>query len=196
VIGGIVILFTHLSPEKRGEVSGIFGNAILMAIIIAFIYAALRKKVPVFESFIEGAKEGFNTMVRIIPYLVGIIVAIGVFRNCGAMDYLVRGISWCFEQSGIDSRFCQSLPVAFMKPLSGSGTQGLAIDCMTKYGVDSFAGRLASVMYASADTTFYILALYFGSVGIKRTRYALGAGLIADFAGIIAAIFVSYLFWG
>lgn len=196
LIAGIVTLFMNLSPQTRAEVSGVFGNVILFGIIVAFICGALAKKQPVFESFIEGAKEGFNTMIRVAPYLVGIIVAIGVFRNCGAMDYLVRGITWCFEKAGIDTQFCSSLTVGFMKPLSGSGTQGLAIDNMLKYGADSFAGRLSSVMYASADTTFYILALYFGSVGIKKTRYALGAGLIADFAGILAAIFVSYLFWG
>jgi spore maturation protein SpmA len=195
-IAGIVALFMHLSPEMRSEVSGVGGNMILLGIIVAFICGALAKKQSVFESFIEGAKEGFNTMIRVVPYLVGIIVAIGVFRNCGAMDYLTQGTAWVFEKMGVDTRFVPGMPVAYMKPLSGSGTQGLAIDNMIKYGADSFVGRLSSVMYASADTTFYILALYFGSVGIKKTRYALGAGLIADFAGIVAAILISYLFWG
>lgn len=195
-IAGIVALFMNLSPSQRTEVSGIFGNVILLGIIVTFVSVAFWKKVPVFESFIEGAKDGFATVVKLMPYLVGIIVAIGVFRNCGAMDYLQQGTEWFFRTIGVDTRFVPAMPVGYMKPLSGGGTQGLAIDVMTKHGVDSFAGRLASVMYASADTTFYILALYFGSVGIKRTRYALGAGLIADLAGIVAAIFVSYLFWG
>lgn len=195
-IAGIVALFMNLSPSQRTEVSGIFGNVILLGIIVTFVSVAFWKKVPVFESFIEGAKDGFATVVKLMPYLVGIIVAIGVFRNCGAMDYLQQGTEWFFRTIGVDTRFVPAMPVGYMKPLSGGGTQGLAIDVMTKHGVDSFAGRLASVMYASADTTFYILALYFGSIGIKRTRYALGAGLIADLAGIVAAIFVSYLFWG
>lgn len=195
-IGGIIAMFLNMSPEKRAAVSGIAGNFILIGIIVAFIIAALRKKVAVYEAFIEGAKEGFSTVLKILPYLVGIIVAIGVFRNCGALDYLVKGITWCFQQTGCDTRFCESLPVAFMKPLSGGGTEGLVIDAMKIHGPDSFTGRLSSVMYASADTTFYIIALYFGSVGIKNTRYAVGSGLIADFAGIMAAIFVSYLFWG
>lgn len=195
-IGGIIAMFLNMSPATRTEVSIVSGNFILMGIVIAFICGALLKKINVFETFIEGAKEGFNTIIRILPYLVAMIVAIGIFRNCGAMDYLVQGFTWFFECLGIDTRFCTSLPVAFMKPLSGSGSESMAIVNMKAYGVDSFAGRLSSVMYASADTTFYILALYFGSVGIKKTRYALGAGLIADLAGIVAAIFVSYLFWG
>lgn len=196
LVGGIVTLFLNLSPESRSAVSAVAGNFLLMSIIIAFISAALIKKLNVFEAFIEGAKDGFNTIIKIVPYLVAMLVAIGVFRNCGAMDYFVQGLTWCFELTGMDTRFCPSLPIAFMKPLSGSGTESLVIDAMKTHGADSFVGRLASVMYASADTTFYIIALYFGSVGIKKTRYALGAGLIADLAGIVAAIFVSYLFWG
>lgn len=196
LMGGIITLFLNLSPADRSAVSGVAGNLILFGIIIAFIVAALIKKLNVFETFIEGAKEGFNTVIKIVPYLVAMIVAIGIFRNCGAMDYLVNGLTWCFEKTGMDTRFCESLPVAFMKPLSGSGTESLVVEAMRVHTPDSFTGRLSSVMYASADTTFYILALYFGSVGIKKTRYALGAGLIADFAGILAAIFVSYLFWG
>ena len=197
-IAGIVTLFMNLSPAQRTEVSGIFGNVILLGIIVAFVSVAFIRKVPVFESFIEGAKDGFSTVVKLMPYLVGIIVAIGVFRNCGAMDYLQQGTEWFFRNIGVDTRFVPAMPVGYMKPLSGGGTQGLVVDLFSDKGPgpDSFVGRLASVMYASADTTFYILALYFGSVGIKRTRYALGAGLIADLAGIVGAIFISYLFWG
>lgn len=196
LMAGIITLFLNLSPASRSAVSAVAGNFLLMGIIVAFISAALIKKLNVFEAFIEGAKDGFNTIIKIVPYLVAMLVAIGVFRNCGAMDYVVQGFTWCFQQTGIDTGFCPALPIAFMKPLSGSGTESLVIDAMKVHGADSFVGRLASVMYASADTTFYIIALYFGSVGIKKTRYALGAGLIADLAGILAAIFVSYLFWG
>jgi spore maturation protein SpmB len=198
MIAGLVALFMQLSPAARAEVSGVGGNAMLVAIIVAFIGGALLKKQNVFESFIEGAKEGFTTMIRVVPYLVAMLVAIGVFRNCGAMDYLVQGIAWCVEKMGCDTRFVPSLPIAFMKPLSGSGTQALTVEILANkaYGPDSFVGRLSSVMYASADTTFYILALYFGSVGIKKTRYAASAGLLADLAGIVTAIFVSYFFFG
>jgi spore maturation protein SpmB len=196
---GVIQAFRMMSPEIRAEVSSVGGNFILMGIIVAFLIAAVMKRVRVYDAFIEGAKDGFTTVIKIIPYLVAMIVAIGVFRNCGAMDYLVAGFTWFFEQLGMDTRFTPALPVAFMKPLSGGGTEGLVVslmDAKSSFGPDSFVGRLASVMYASADTTFYIVALYFGAVGIKNTRYAVGAGLIADLAGIVAAIFVTYLFFG
>ena len=196
---GFIFAFMQLSPEKKLEFSTIGGNIILLSIICTFLLGAAVKKINVFEAFIEGAKEGFNTVIRIVPYLVAMIVAIGVFRNCGALDYLVAGLAWFFELLGVDTRFVPALPVAFMKPLSGGGTESLTInllDAKNGYGADSFAGRLASIIYASADTTFYIVALYFGSVGIKKTRYAVSAGLIADAAGIIAAIFIAYLFFG
>lgn len=188
--------FMQLSSTAKEEISTVGGGFFILAIVCSFITAAAIKKINVFEAFIEGAKDGFATVIRIVPYLVAMIVAIGVFRNCGALDYLVQLFALLFEFMGIDTRFVPALPTAFMKPLSGGGTEGLAIDAMKTYGVDSFVGRLASVIYASADTTFYIVALYFGSVGIKKTRYAVGAGLIADLAGIVAAILVSYLFWG
>jgi spore maturation protein SpmA len=205
LVGGLTLfsaslfLFMQLSSGAKEEFATIGGNFILVSIICAFLVGAAVKKIKVFDAFIEGAKEGFTTVVRIVPYLVAMIVAIGVFRNCGALDYLVAGFAWLFELMGIDTRFVPALPVAFMKPLSGGGTESLTLnlfDPKNGYGVDTFAGRLASVIYASADTTFYIVALYFGSVGIKKTRYAVSAGLIADLAGIIAAIFISYLFWG
>lgn len=191
--------FSQLSPEAKAEVSTVGGGFFILAIICAFVTAALIKKINVFEAFIEGAKDGFSTVIRIVPYLVAMIVAIGVFRNCGALNYIVQVFTLFFEWLGIDTRFVPALPVAFMKPLSGGGTEGLAVTLMdpkTGYGPDSFVGRLASIIYASADTTFYIVALYFGSVGIKKTRYAVGAGLIADLAGVVAAILVCYLFFG
>ncbi|HTF05472.1 MAG TPA: nucleoside recognition domain-containing protein [Bacteroidia bacterium] len=198
IMAGVIRMFMIMSPEVRSDVSSIGGNFILMGIIVAFLTVAMFKRVRVYDAFIEGAKDGFTTVIKIIPYLVAMIVAIGVFRNCGAMDYLVAGCTWFFEQLGVDTRFTPALPIAFMKPLSGGGTEGLVVSILSdvKYGADSFVGRLASVMYASADTTFYIVALYFGAVGIKNTRYAVGAGLIADLAGIVAAIFVTYLFFG
>jgi spore maturation protein SpmB len=193
---GIVRFFMSLSSEERANVSSVAGNMIIFGIVVAFLVVGMIKRQNVFEGFIEGAKDGFQTAVRIIPYLVGLIVAIGMFRASGAMDYVVAGCTWFFQQLGVDTRFTPALPVAFMKPLSGGGTESLAIDLMKANGADSFVGRMASVMYASADTTFYIVALYFGSIGVKRTRYAVGAGLLVDLAGITAAILFSYLFWG
>jgi spore maturation protein SpmB len=154
------------------------------------------KKVAVFEAFIEGAKGGFETSVKIIPYLVAMLVAISVFRTCGALGYINDGVRWVFTQMHSDTRFIDAMPVAYMKPLSGSGSKAMMINTMTTFGPDSFAGRLGCIFNGSADTTFYIVALYFGSVGIKKSRYAIPAGLIADFAGIIAAILVCYLFFG
>lgn len=171
-------------------------NVMLFAIIVLFILSGVIKKINVYETFIEGAKEGFNTAVRIIPYLVAILVAVGVFRASGGMDVLIGAISWCVEACGGNSDFVGALPTALMKPLSGSGARGMMIDAMTTYGADSFAGRLACLFQGATDTTFYILAVYFGSVGIRKTRYALTCGLIADLAGILAAIAVGYIFFG
>jgi spore maturation protein SpmB len=166
-----------------------------MVIIVGFILAGMRKKVNVYDAFIEGAKEGFTTAVRIIPYLVAILVGIGVFRASGAMDMLISGIRSAVELSGLDSQFVGALPTALMKPLSGSGARGMMVDAMTTYGADSFVGRLSCVFQGSTDTTFYILAVYFGSVGIRYTRHAVGCGLLADLAGIIAAIAICYMFF-
>jgi spore maturation protein SpmA len=195
IMAGVVYFFFSLPPEEKVLFSRLSGNIILFSIVVAFISAGVYKKINVFSSFIEGAKDGFSTVIKIIPYLVAMLVGIGVFRACGAMDYLISGISHAVAYCGLNTDFTPSLPIAFMKPLSGGGTQGLTVDALKTYGVDSFVGRLYSIMYASAYTTFYIVALYFGSVGIKKTRYAVAGGLIADFAGIIAAILVAYLFF-
>ena len=195
VVALIIFGFASLGIEEKQKASTIAGNIILFGIIISFIGAGALKKINVFDAFIEGAKEGFNTVLKILPYLLAMLVAIGVFRASGAMEYLTDGLRWCFHTIGVNADFVDSLPVAMMKPLSGGGTQGLTIDAIKTFGVDSFTGRLSSIMYASADTTFYIVALYFGSVGIKNTRYAIQYGLLADLAGILAAIFVAYLFF-
>lgn len=195
-IAGIIYWFSTLPQEQIMKISTLAANIILFSVIIMFIVLALYRKVNVYESFIEGAKDGFTTAVRIIPYLIAILVAIGVFRSSGAMDFLVDGIRKVVGAVGLDTRFTDALPTAFMKPLSGSGARGLMIDAMTTYGADSFVGRLASTVQGSTDTTFYIIAVYFGSVGIKNTRHAVGCGLIADVAGITAAILLGYLFFG
>ncbi|MBI3500749.1 MAG: hypothetical protein HY063_03055 [Bacteroidetes bacterium] len=195
IMAGVVYFFYSLPPAEKTLFSGVSGNIILFSIVVAFIGAGAYKKINVFSAFIEGAKDGFSTVIKIIPYLVAMLVGISVFRACGAMDYLISGISHAIAYCGLNTDFTPSLPIAFMKPLSGGGTQGLTVDAIKTYGVDSFVGKLSSIMYASADTTFYIIALYFGSVGIKKTRYAVAGGLIADFAGVIAAILVAYLFW-
>ncbi|MDK2911026.1 MAG: hypothetical protein PWR20_2594 [Bacteroidales bacterium] len=192
---GLIYGLTRLSDEMLSTVSTALSSFILLAVIIFFFGRAFVKKINAYEEFIEGAKEGFQVAIRIIPYLVAILVGIGVFRASGAMDAFISALSWTFEQLGIDTSFTGALPVAMMKPLSGSGARGLMIEAMNHYGPDSFVGRLSCVLQGSTDTTFYILALYFGSVGIKKSRYALTAGILADFAGIVAAIFISYLFF-
>lgn len=195
IMGGIVFMFFSLPAEEKILFSKLSGNIILFSIVVTFVAAGVYKRINVFSSFIEGAKEGFSTVVKIIPYLVAMLVGISVFRNCGAMDYVINGISHVVAALGLNTDFTPSLPIAFMKPLSGGGTQGLTVDTIKLYGVDSFVGKLSSIMYASADTTFYIVALYFGSVGVKKTRYAITGGLIADFAGVIVAILIAYLFF-
>lgn len=196
IVAGLIWFFTTLPQEQLGVISAVASNVILFSIIIAFILLGVRKRINVYEAFIDGAKEGFTIAIKIIPYLVAILVAIGVFRTSGAMEYLVDGIAWCFQTLGVDTRFVDALPTAFMKPLSGSGARGMMVETMNTFGADSFAGRLASTMQGATDTTFYIIAVYFGSVGIKNTRHAVSCGLIADLAGIIAAIFMAYLFFG
>ena len=188
--------FSAMPREQMDVVSSTFANVFLCGIIACFIIAGMRKKINVYDTFIEGAKEGFQTAVRIIPYLVAILVAIGVFRASGAMDFLIDGIAWCVALVGGDTEFVGALPTALMKPLSGSGARGLMVDAMTTYGADSFVGRLACLFQGATDTTFYILAVYFGSVGIRKTRHAVTCGLLADLAGIISAIFICYLFFG
>ena len=192
----IICGFSAMPREQMDMVSSTFANVFLCGIIACFIIAGMRKKINVYETFIEGAKEGFQTAVRIIPYLVAILVAIGVFRASGAMDFLIDGIAWCVALVGGDTEFVGALPTALMKPLSGSGARGLMVDAMTTYGADSFVGRLACLFQGATDTTFYILAVYFGSVGIRKTRHAVTCGLLADLAGIVSAIFICYLFFG
>lgn len=191
VVSGIIWGFSRLDGETMNVVSTTVANVTLMTIIIAFILAGMRQKVNVYDAFIEGAKDGFSTAVRIIPYLIAILVAVGVFRASGAMDMLMDGIKGI-----VDARFVDALPTALMKPLSGSGARGMMVDAMSTYGADSFTGRLSCIFQGSTDTTFYILAVYFGSVGIRHTRHAVACGLMADLAGIIAAIVMCYFFFG
>lgn len=188
--------FGRLDKEQMNIVSTSVANILLFTIIITFILAGVRKKVNVYDAFIEGAKDGFSTAVRIIPYLVAILVGIGVFRASGAMDMLIGGIKWVVEACGGNTDFVGALPTALMKPLSGSGARGMMVDAMTTYGADSFVGRLSCIFQGSTDTTFYILAVYFGSVGVRYTRHAVACGLLADLAGVVAAIAICYMFFG
>ncbi|MBQ8064449.1 MAG: spore maturation protein [Prevotella sp.] len=195
LVAGVIWGFSRMAPETMNRVSTTVANILLMTIICAFIVAGMRKRVNVYEAFVEGAKDGFSTAVRIIPYLVAILVGIGVFRASGAMDLLIGGCRSVVEACGVDNRWVDAMPTALMKPLSGSGARGMMVDAMTNYGADSFVGRLSCIFQGSTDTTFYILAVYFGSVGIRNTRHAVSCGLLADFAGVIAAIAICYLFF-
>ena len=195
VVAAIIWGFTQMDKSQMNIVSTSVANILLMLIIVMFILAGMRKKVNVYDAFIEGAKDGFTTAVRIIPYLVAILVGIGVFRASGAMDMLVDGIKWTVAALGGNTDFVGALPTALMKPLSGSGARGMMVDAMTTYGADSFVGRLSCIFQGSTDTTFYILAVYFGSVGVRYTRHAVACGLLADLAGVIAAIAICYLFF-
>ncbi len=194
-VGALIFGLSQLNREQIGVVSLLMANITLFSIIITFIVMAVVKKVNVYESFIEGAKDGFKIAVKIIPYLVAILVAIGVFRASGGMEFLVGGIAWVVNAAGFDTEFVGALPTALMKPLSGSGARGMMIDAMKMHGADSFIGRVASTVQGSTDTTFYIIAVYFGSVGIRKTRHAVTCGLIADGVGIVAAILLGYLFF-
>ena len=194
-VAGIIWGFSRLDSTMMNLVGTNVANVLLFLIIILFMCAGVRKHVNVYDSFIEGAKEGFQTAVRIIPYLVAMLVGIGVFRASGGMDWIVNGCTWLVHALGFDAEWVGALPTALMKPLSGSGARGMMVDAMTTYGADSFVGRLACIFQGSTDTTFYILAVYFGSVGIRHTRHAVTCGLLADLAGIIAAIGICYLFF-
>ena len=196
MVSGVMWLSTQVDRETMNLWSTVLANVILFSIIIAFIWAGVRKKINVYEAFVEGAKGGFETAVRIIPYLVAILVAIGVFRASGAMDFLVDGIGKLVEMLGGNADYVAALPTAIMKPLSGSGARGMMVDAMQQYGADSFVGRLSCIFQGATDTTFYILAVYFGSVGVRNTRHAVTAGLFADLCGIIAAMAVAALFFG
>jgi spore maturation protein SpmA len=196
-IAVVIWYFTeYLNKAQISGFSAVFSNIIYLGIPVIFILGGLRKKINVFDAFVEGAKEGFEVSVKIIPYLVGLLVAVSLFRTCGALTYLGEGFKWLFGHFNMDTRFTDVLPIAFIRPLSGSGARALMLDNLKHFGADSFIGHMSSVLYGTADTTFYIIALYFGSVGIKNTRYTLSAMLIADFAGIVTAILISYLFFG
>lgn len=201
-IGGIIAAIalivwgmSSLSKEEMGVVSSVVSNVILLTVIVGFIVGAAVKKVNVYDAFIDGAKDGFNVSIKIIPFMIGILVGIGVFRASGAMDLLIDGIKWTVEAMGCDSRFVDALPTALMKPLSGSGAKAMMVETMHTFGPDSFAGRLSCMFQGAADTTFYIIALYFGLVGIKKTRYAVVAGLTADLAGVVAAVLIAMLLY-
>lgn len=194
-VAAVIWGFGRLDKEQMNVVSTSVANILLLTIIVAFILAGVRRRVNVYDAFIEGAKDGFSTAVRIIPYLVAILVGIGVFRASGAMDALIGGVKWAVGACGGDTSFVGALPTALMKPLSGSGARGMMVDAMTAYGADSFVGRLSCVFQGSTDTTFYILAVYFGSVGVRYTRHAVACGLLADLAGVAAAIAVCYMFF-
>jgi spore maturation protein SpmA len=195
LIAGVIYYFSTLEREKMQQISEFTSHFILFSLIIGMILLGLRKRNNIYEDFIEGAKEGFAVAIKIIPYLVAMLVAIGVFRTSGTLDYLVAGCAWIFEIMGVNTDFVDALPTAFMKPLSGGAARGMLIDTMDIHGADSFVGRVASVMQGSTETTFYVIAVYFGAVNIKKTRYAVTCGLIADLAGIVAAILLSYLFF-
>ncbi len=194
-VAAVIWVFGQMDKERMNLVSTLAANILLMCVIVGFVLAGIRKKVNVYEAFIEGAKDGFSTAVRIIPYLVAILVGIGVFRASGAMDAVVDGVAWLVKACGGDTEFVGALPTALMKPLSGSGARGMMVDAMATYGADSFVGRLSCIFQGSTDTTFYILAVYFGSVGVRYTRHAVACGLLADLAGVVAAICVCYLFF-
>ncbi len=202
-LGGLCLLvaciiwgFGQLDKDQMNIVSTTIANILLMTIIVSFILAGVRKKINVYDAFIEGAKDGFSTAVRIIPYLIAILVGVGVFRASGAMDMLTGGIKWCVQECGGNTDFVGAIPTALMKPLSGSGARGMMVDAMKTYGADSFVGRLSCIFQGSTDTTFYILAVYFGSVNVRYTRHAVACGLLADLAGVIAAISIAYMFFG
>ena len=195
LVSALIWCFSRMDGATVNMVSTTVANILLMGIIVAFILAGMARRVNVYDAFIDGAKEGFHTAVRIIPYLVAILVAIGVFRASGAMDYLIGGMGSLVKSLGVDSEWVGALPTALMKPLSGSGARGMMVDAMQAYGADSFVGRLSCIFQGSTDTTFYILAVYFGSVGIRHTRHAVACGLLADLAGIVAAIAIAYMFF-
>ena len=194
-IGGLVWLFNSMEQEQVSLYSTLFANTLLFTIICGFIISGMRKKINVYDAFVEGAKEGFQTAITIIPYLVAILVGIGVFRASGAMDFIIQGVRFGIASIGLNTDFVEALPTMLMKPLSGSGARGMMLDAMNTYGADSFVGRLSSIVQGSCDTTFYVVALYYGSVGIRNTRYTVQCALLADLAGAIAAIAMAYLFF-
>ncbi len=196
IIASLFFGLSNLDKEQIAIISRFAGSFIIFSLIIFFMILAIRKKINLYETFIEGAKDGFNVAVKIIPYLVAMLFAIGVFRASGTLDWITGGLGFVFALMGIDTRFVDALPTAFMKPLSGSGARGMAVEAMKHFGADSFAGRLSTIFQGSTETTFYTVAVYYGAVGVSRTRYTISAGLIADLAGVLAAIFITYMFFG
>lgn len=194
-IGGLVWMLLSLPPEQMSDISSAFGNFLLMAAIVLILLHGWRRKIAVYEEFVEGAKEGFKVAVTIIPYLVAMLTAIGALRASGALDAFAAGLRWLFASLGLDTRFVEAIPTALMKPFSGSGARAMMLETMETHGVDSLAGYMVATIQGSTETTFYVLTVYFGAVGIKRIRHALSCGLIADLAGIIAAISLSYWFF-
>ena len=195
LIGGLITLFHAMEQEQVSLYSTLFANMLLFTIMCGFLWSGVRKRINVYDTFIEGAKEGFQTAITIIPYLVAILVGIGVFRASGAMDFLIEGVRMGVAAVGLNTDFVEALPTMLMKPLSGSGSRGMMLDAMNTYGADSFVGRLASIVQGSCDTTFYVVALYYGSVGVRNTRYTVQCALLADLAGAIVAIAMAYLFF-
>ena len=195
LIGGLILLFQSMEQEQVSLYSTVFANTLLFTIMCGFIWSGVRKRINVYDAFIEGAKEGFQTAITIIPYLVAILVAIGVFRASGAMDFLIDGVRYSLSAIGLNTDFVEALPTMLMKPLSGSGSRGMMLEAMNTYGADSFIGRLAAIVQGSCDTTFYVVALYYGSVGVRNTRYTVQCALLADFVGALAAIAMAYLFF-
>ncbi|MEM7586645.1 MAG: nucleoside recognition domain-containing protein [Acidobacteriota bacterium] len=196
MIGGLMVYFSRLEREVMELQASVLSNFIIFSVIASFLALAVRRGEPVYETFVEGAKEGFQVAISIIPYLVAMLVAIGIFRASGSLDFLLDGLRWGVERLGIDTRWVDGVPTALMRPLSGSGARGMMLETMEAHGADSFAGRLVSVIQGSTETTFYVLAVYFGSVGIRKTRHAVTCGLAADATSAVAAIFVCYLFFG
>jgi len=196
LVAAMIVYFARLDRETMQIHSSVLSNFVIFSVIVGFVLLAARRRLPLYDVFVEGAKDGFKVAVTIIPYLVAMLVAIGIVRASGALDFLLDGVRWAVAQVGIDTRWVEGLPTALMRPLSGSGARGLMLETMQAHGADSFAGRLVSIIQGSTETTFYVLAVYFGSVGIRRTRHALACGLAADAAGIVAAILVCYLFFG
>lgn len=196
LIGGVVWAFNSMGAEKAQQVSSLIASIILFSVIMFFILSGVRKKINVYDAFIDGAKDGFSTAVRIIPYLIAILVAVGMFRASGAMDFIFDGLKSLVGLTGFDTRWVDAMPTALMKPLSGSGARGMMAETISVFGADSFAGRLASIFQASTDTTFFVVAVYYGSVGIKNSRYTIPYALLADLAGVITAIWITYVFFG
>ena len=195
LIGGLIVLFHSMEQEQVSLYSTLFANTLLFTIMCGFLWSGVRKRINVYDAFIEGAKEGFQTAITIIPYLVAILVGLGVFRASGAMDFLIEGVRMGVAAVGLNTDFVEALPTMLMKPLSGSGSRGMMLDAMNTYGADSFVGRLSSIVQGSCDTTFYVVALYYGSVGVRNTRYTVQCALLADLAGAIVAIAMAYLFF-